>query len=333
MTPAAGKRKPGWSRALGYRIEYLLMRGLIAVLGRVPVRYNLALGRGIGSVCHRLFPFRRALALENLNTAFPQMSLQQREQLLGRVYEHSVAQISEWAPVCSTPHASNSMHQCKKPRRTLDCVPELLAQGRGLILATGHIGNWEWMGAWFAQAGNRLGVVYKPMHNPLTDRLMARMRLRSGLTLFSTRNKTPREMIAHLKRGGYLAFLSDQDAGRRGEFIPFFGKPASTAMGMAWLAVKYGVPILPLACLRTGPGRFTLRHGEPILTNPQAPDPLEEQRRVMQAYHQALEAMIRQGTRTVFLVAPALEDTAPGLLPSRPWPKPPALAQATGSKA
>lgn len=163
--------------------------------------------------------------------------------------------------------------------------------GRGVLLAGGHLGNWEWLAAWYAQAIGPMGVVYKPMHNPSTDEFITRLRGRFGLRAFSTREPNQRALVAHIKRGGVVGILSDQDARRQGRFVPFFGRPASTATGLATLSIRLGAPILPSFCLRTHEGGLRLILGEPIWPNPDA-DRDKEELRLLRAYHAALEAAI-----------------------------------------
>jgi KDO2-lipid IV(A) lauroyltransferase len=176
---------------------------------------------------------------------------------------------------------------------------ELLATGRGYLMASAHVGNWEWLGAWTALTYGRVGVVYKPMHNPRTDAIAQDLRQRFGLKIFSTRERVPRELFAHIRGGGSAAILADQDARRRGRFIPFFGHPASTSVGLASLALRLRVPILPGFCVRDERGRFRIKLYPPLWPDPRAEHAAEEER-LMNAYHRCLEDVIRQAPEQYF---------------------------------
>lgn len=178
-------------------------------------------------------------------------------------------------------------------------LQQIRSERRGCLLVSAHIGNWEWLGAWYSLTYGDLGVVAKPMHNPRSERLIRRIRQRFGIRRFSTRDRLPRALMEHLRAGGIAAILPDQDARRQGAFIPFFGRAASTATGPAALAIRLGVPMVPGFLLREAPARFRLVLGHPMHPQPGA-DPRTEEIRLMREYHGQLENVIRRAPAQYF---------------------------------
>jgi Kdo2-lipid IVA lauroyltransferase/acyltransferase len=169
---------------------------------------------------------------------------------------------------------------------------KLATDGRGFLIATGHFGNWELLGAWLVQRPVNLTVVYKPMHNPYTNQYLHGIRRGWGENVISTRARAPRALITALRQGQGVAIAADQDAGNAGEFIPFFGRAASTATGLAALAVRLNVPILVGFVVRERPGRFRYQTQAILEPDPLA-DPNAEIQRIMLTYHRGLEEIIR----------------------------------------
>jgi KDO2-lipid IV(A) lauroyltransferase len=114
------------------------------------------------------------------------------------------------------------------------------------------------MGAYFALRGYRLKVIAKPLHNPLVEKELTATRRAVGFDILYTREGM-KPGLRHLREGGALAILGDQDARRQGIAVPFFGQPASTALGPAVFAWLARVPIVPVFSYRVGPMRHRFR--------------------------------------------------------------------------
>ncbi len=182
----------------------------------------------------------------------------------------------------------------------------LMAGGRGLILLTGHIGSWELLGARVGRVLARIGrgpllVVTGTVHNEPVDRILQDRRRAAGM-LPVERRAGPRPLVAHLKRGGAVAVLLDQKLSDVDPVVTFFGRPAPTPGGLVRLAVRLGIPILPVAMAWDRvTGRHVI-HRLPVL-NPSADradadDDLDERvRALLQDCQGALERLIRRNPR------------------------------------
>lgn len=164
-------------------------------------------------------------------------------------------------------------------------------EGRGAIFVTAHLGNWELTGAGVALLGIRLASVARPFGNDRIDRYVAGVRERLGQRIILKKGAV-REMARVLREGGYLGVLVDQNAGRRGVFVPFFGRLASTTAAPATLALRFRVPLIP-AWQRRLPGGKSRIEVEPPLPLPDTGDRAEDVRRLTAAMTARVEAWVR----------------------------------------
>jgi KDO2-lipid IV(A) lauroyltransferase len=292
-------RNGSLARRAGYLLECLATTLLLGLVGRLPARWLGPLAERLAGVLVRLAPVRRKVIEDNLNVALGSSAPDARRALIREIYRHTLLMTLECARLSRlTAEQVVEAVACDAVARAR--VEAALRSRRGTILATGHFGNWEWGAAWAAAIGGRpFGVVYKPLHNPWVDRLLHRRRERMGMRPFSTRERNQRELVAWLRGGGNVGMLSDQDARKEGEFLPFFGREAATATGMAALALRLDLNLIMCFCERTGPGQFRMRVFAP--TMPAAGlERGEAARRLMLEYHRTLEQVIREAPEQYF---------------------------------
>ena len=145
------------------------------------------------------------------------------------------------------------------------------AAGRPVILASAHFGNYDaWRGG-LSQRGYRVGGLYKPLHNPATNRRYLAVISEIAGPLFARGNAGMAEMVRFLRGGGMLGILTDVHVAN-GERLDFLGKPALTATSAAKLALKYDALLLPIYATRNPDGlSFTIDveapipHGDPLV--------------------------------------------------------------------
>lgn len=128
-----------------------------------------------------------------------------------------------------------------------------LAKGKGVILATAHLGNWEYAAAWCAQSGYPINGLGTDQRDDRITKLIIDLRS-SGGTKALGKATDLRAMFKALSAGEIIAVPIDQDAKLNGVVSPFLGFPASTPVGIAKLAAKHGCAILPAFCVRADDG-------------------------------------------------------------------------------
>ncbi|KPL09490.1 hypothetical protein AMJ85_06540 [candidate division BRC1 bacterium SM23_51] len=275
------------------RVRHLLEWILLATARRaircLPRRAALALGAVTGEIAYR-FGIRRRVVLSNLALAFPEWTATQCRRVARRMYQNTGRTFVECLLLVSpSPDQIDRMVEGVEGREFLEWVGGVQ---KPFIVVTGHVDNWELMGAYFARHGFRLKVIAKPLHNPRVEAALLAMRQSCGYEVLYT-GEGLKPGLRHLRDGGVLVFLADQDARRAGIAVPFFGAPASTALGPAVFALLARVPILPVFALRVGKTRHRFRFFPPI------EPPLSEKRevaleRLTYAHVEVLEHIVRK---------------------------------------
>lgn len=195
----------------------------------------------------------RRTALENLGRAFPAWSLWRRWRVAFSAYRQMARTLVEFL------HTPSYADAEIRERVTLDNVEALEAardKGRGVILLSGHYGNWEWLGRAVSAAGYPFAALYKePKDAGFGTRLKA-MREAAGLVQID--HDDMRAAIQWLRKGGVLGIIMDQEPRRSadGAIAPLFGHPAITHVGPFRLARLADVPLLTIFCHRVGSGRY-----------------------------------------------------------------------------
>jgi KDO2-lipid IV(A) lauroyltransferase len=138
-----------------------------------------------------------------------------------------------------------------------------MAEGKGVVAVTGHMGNWELMAAWIGTRGFKTGVVAQKLYDPRFDEALNQYRRDKGIEIFP-RNTPVRPILRFLKAGGALGVLADQDTNVDSVWVPFFGRLAKTPIGPVSLAQASGAALVTLFNWREPDGRYAIRFGSPI---------------------------------------------------------------------
>lgn len=153
----------------------------------------------------------------------------------------------------------------------LGVLRQLMAEGRGVIVATGHVGMWDVAGHAAGLLGVPLTSVYRPSPVPAIDRAIARMRGGTGQDLL-LRKGAIWPLKKALGEGRMLGLLVDGGGKGSRTFAPFLGTPAACTPTPALLHLATGAPIVVLSCPRVGRERFALRIWEVIRDWPAGAD-------------------------------------------------------------
>lgn len=269
------KNKKQRSR-VAHWLEYAFLRFMAFLCSGMRDRARVRIARGFGWVAYRCFPFLHGRVRENLAIAFPDWPPEKREALIPGVYENLAALGMETLSVGRIDPAS-LLSRIQQPVEGIEHLEAAKQAGKGCVVICGHIGSWEWGWLYLLQQGYDVMAVTKHLHNPLVDDYVWNLRRSLGLKpQFISDNL--KGMIKHLRAGGVLGIMPDQDARKQGIFIPFFGRPASTATGPAWMAYHLGVPLIHAYALRIGEGKLRIQFDAPIWADKSAPQEAEIER-------------------------------------------------------
>ncbi|WP_439142520.1 lysophospholipid acyltransferase family protein [Planktotalea sp.] len=127
------------------------------------------------------------------------------------------------------------------------------AEGRPVILVTGHFGNYDVSRAALIAKGHNMGALYRRMSNPYFNEHYVKSITTIGTPMFEQGRKGMSQMVRHIKSGGVLGILTDLHA-HGGARLNYFGKPAITSLITAELALKYNAALIPVYAIRQDNG-------------------------------------------------------------------------------
>ena len=295
-------------RKLRYRVEYVLFRLAACLIEVLSVRQTISLARwGAWAMMH-IAPrkvSRHDVAAENIRTALgPAISDAEVEQHIYRMWVHLIRLMVETIQL----PRKLSLRNCRESVvfRDREQVVRVLCEGRPVFFLGGHFGSWELSVATFGMFGFPMGVVARELDNPYLNEWFRASREQTGNKLYS-KNGGFDGMAELVQSGGHLALLVDQDAGRRGVFVDFFGKPASTFKSIALMALEYKAILvigygvrLPDNLLEARWAQFEIGCEEIIdTTQIVARDEVKE---ITQRFSSALERAIRRAPEQYFWV-------------------------------
>ena len=235
-----------------HRAEYLLLVACGALFGTMPATWVYGIVWVLGFLAFGVFRVRRAVTLENLRNSFGgEKSGRELDKIARLSYVHIGMTFIE---MLYAPKLAPRIHEIVD-LSDIDIIRCALKRGKGLILVSGHFGSWELSGGALAALGVPTFAVVRRQANPLVDRLINGYRSLLGVKAIP-KGAPVKHIIRALRNDETIALMSDQDAGRRGVFVDFFGRKASTPQGAAQLALKYGAPIVVIMTVRTAPERY-----------------------------------------------------------------------------
>ncbi len=227
-------------------LEYIPFIMIAWLVRALPRRTALALGRRLGTLGRWLQPRRVEIARDNLRRAYQEMPADECEAIIREMFSHLGAGFAEMLRLDLTKETAVIARDFVIEGE--EHLRRAVAEGRGCILLTGHLGFWEAGNFIFSKLGYPIGVVAKPMRNPLIDDYFLRMREMAGGYIINSR-KGARRILKALHQNHLVGILMDQHVSRRyGVQVPFFDRPAWTTPIIAEIAMKYCVPIVPAFC-------------------------------------------------------------------------------------
>ena len=242
----------------------------------------------LGNLWPHVYP-RRHWVKEHLNLAFgSERSPEEIRRITTGFYRHLILL------ACETLWLERWSHEkvlAVSEFHGLEHMDRALAQGKGVIVVTGHIGNWEMAGAMFASKGYGISIISQAQRDPLLERHMRIVRERFGINII--RMESPRDIFRRLRANDVIPILIDQRGEGGAVLVPFFGQPATSAVGPARIALGTGTPVLSGWVERVRPGHFSMRIG-PQIPLIETGDLEHDLQANMARFQQEIEAAIRQ---------------------------------------
>ena len=163
---------------------------------------------------------------------------------------------------------------------------------QGLIMASGHFGNWEIAAQWLSRFKPVAGIT-RPMNNPRVEELIQRRKPRYRFHPIPKYAANPGRFLELLESHEILALLTDQHARQGGMKVDFFGRPAATYTTAAMLHLVTRAPLCFAACRRVAPMRFELSTS-PLIQHRPTGKKKDDVRAILEILNDHLERVIHQ---------------------------------------
>ncbi len=287
------------SRVADYLV-YVLVRVVVCIVQVLSWQAALAIARVLAWLAYHVDGRHRQVAADNLRRAFDHLDEAAVDRLVRASYLHLTMMLMEMIRLPRVVNRGNLyefVHHADPG--DLDVVRAWVATGRPRLVLTGHFGNWEVLSYVTGMVGFRGGIVARRLDNPYLERFLARFRRNTGLVLLDKQKDYDR-ILDFLSRGIGLGLVADQDAGPRGLFVEFFGRPASTFKSIALLSLQYQAPIFVFGAARVAwPMKYRIYLEDLILPEEYASHP-DAPRAITQRYTLAIERLARRHPEQYF---------------------------------
>jgi KDO2-lipid IV(A) lauroyltransferase len=236
------------------RAEYAALRFIATASRPFGWRAASAVGAFVGGLAWRPLAIRADRVERSIKACFPELGAERVREIaresyrgLGRVAIESIA-LSRGGP-------ETVLDAFVEPEGW-EVLERAYAEGKGVVLVSGHIGSWELSGAYVAARGQPVDAIAMHMMNPLSDDFFRRTRERLGMRIIFD-DEAVRRIPRAFKEGRAVGFLSDQAGkGLASTFVPFFGRPARTPRGAAVFALRNDLPMIFICAIRQPDGRY-----------------------------------------------------------------------------
>lgn len=199
-----------------------------------------------------------------------------------------------------------TIHQTPRPTVAIEGYEHLLEarrHGRGVVLLTGHLGNWELGAVLLRRLGFPVAVVALPHDDADMDRLFTRQRQRCGLEVIPVGRDAARRSLQRLREGCLLGLLGDREFGGHGVSVRAFRREMVLPRGPAILSLRARAPVLPVFLIREGRWAFRLCL-EPALQPDDGPGGGSPVQHLIQRYARILERYVQRAPAQWLLFQP-----------------------------
>jgi Kdo2-lipid IVA lauroyltransferase/acyltransferase len=284
------------SVTLGHRLEYAGLRTAVAALSALRWRRASALGGALGRLGYAPFGVRRRVVERQIAAAFPSWDPARVARVARGAYEHLGRIAVETALMPSL--GQGGVRDLVSRTTGWELMERAFAEKRGIVLITGHFGNWELAGAYVAARGIPIDVIVRRMSNPIFDRYLNQTRSDLGMAVVYD-SEAVRRTTRSLKEGRAIGFLADQGVlNLASTHVPFFGRPAKTPRGPAVFTLRYRVPTLFVSAMREPDGHFHVSV-EPVPYE-ETGDRERDIDAIVGSYTRILEGFVRQTPEQYF---------------------------------
>jgi len=242
---------------------YLLVEGVNIIILILPYKISVFLGGLCGVLAYATLVKYKNITIDNLRSVFAH---EKSEREIRQIAKDVFRNIGITATECLSLRKLTKKKILKLVKeKNFSTIKRVLSEGKGIIVITSHLGNWEISSVYGVATGYDVTVIARRIYYPYYNKFLVRLRSsKSVKTLYRDDKRVIRKSLEVLKSGGILGIAPDQDVDSvDGVFVDFFGKKAYTPTGPVNLAMLSGAPMVPAFTVRKN-GRLHLFVEEPI---------------------------------------------------------------------
>jgi KDO2-lipid IV(A) lauroyltransferase len=287
----------GWSRLrrLVRRGKHsavtLAVRAALWISTWLSLERTLHLGERIGGIFYRVLRKPRRLALEHLEVAFGDSLTPTAREHLARASFINIARcFCELAKIDEIRARRDDYFELEGEEH----ARAILAAGKGAIIITGHIGNWELLGAYFAWRGLPVAAIARRVYTERVNRQLVEFRRRQGVeTILRESPHSARQILQALGANALLAMVIDRDTHAPSVSVPFFGRLARTPAAAASMAIRRELPVAAVFIQRRGDRGHRITVAPPFVIE-RSGDTRADIAALTRQFNLALEGQIRR---------------------------------------
>lgn len=221
-------------------LGYLALRVVVVFLSIFHIETNLNFACFLGRLLWKYYHRGRKRALDNLRASFPEKSEQWICKTGQRSFEHIVMLVID---ILFTPRfVKKNNWRNYSQYKNVERAKWLMQEGKGLLMVAAHYSNFEIMGYLLGLFGFNVYSIARPLDNKFINRYLYGVRKQAGQKIID--KKGAANLIEKTSStGATLCFIVDQDAGKKGIFVDFFGRKASTYKSIGLIAITQNIPI------------------------------------------------------------------------------------------
>jgi KDO2-lipid IV(A) lauroyltransferase len=273
------------------RLKYYLFELARHVLPLLPARLGYRLASLAGSIAYLVSGRGRAAVQANLDRVLgPKVDPAQRNRLVRRVFQNAA---KNYFDLFRVPRLHPAEVEKVLSIHNWERLEQALAQGKGVVLATAHFGNFDLVGQVLAGRSLPVTAIAESLQPPQLFHLVTGMRNSKGLSFIPAGPAAVRAVIKALRRGEIVGMACDRDIQGKGLRVRFFGEETRLPTGAMFMGVKTGAPIVPAFVVRRPDDTFTAFVESPIEVGPAQPEE-EVVRRCTEQMAALLERYISQ---------------------------------------
>lgn len=259
----------------GQRLLYIVLKAVFRLIAAIPRPWTNRFAEGLSGLWWRIDRRHRTVALENLAAAYPEKDAAWVKNMARSVFRNLSVVAFELPYLFNlTEKNLGTMVRLVGQSNLLDAI----AKGRGVVLVSAHLGNWEMLGRLFSIVSKQPTLmITRVLDNPAVHRLVYECRSGTG-SVAVPKEKSGAHILRILGQGGVVALLLDQNAAWfEGVYVNFFNRKACTNKGPVKLAMMTGSLVVPLFCIRQQNGmyRLTCEKAVEMVRTGSEPDDLE----------------------------------------------------------